>query len=55
MALQNRSGRKARASVVIPEREIRALKQMAQDNGRSMMSEIRIAIHNHLKKDGRII
>lgn len=42
-------------SAVVPVKEEKALKQMAKDNGRSIASEIRIALHNHLKNDGRII
>ena len=44
-----------RASAEIPAAQGRALKQMAKDNQRSIAGEIRIAIFNHLKQDGRII
>ncbi len=44
----------ARTTAMIPLAEKRALDQMASDNGRSEASEVRIAIHNHLKKQGRI-
>ncbi len=39
---------------MIPVGQERALKQMARDNGRSLASEIRFAVYNHLKKDGRV-
>ncbi len=42
-------------SAKIPLTHERALKQMAHDNGRSIASELRIALETHLRKDGRII
>ncbi len=42
-------------SAKIPVTEERALKQMARDEDRSYASLIRKAIHDMLKKDGRII
>ncbi len=50
-----RGEKTGRASSQIPLSQIRALKQMAKDNQRSTAAEIRIAISNHLKKDGRLI
>ena len=43
-----------KVSAKIPVTDERALKQQAEDNGRSIASEIRIAIQAHLKKDGRV-
>jgi hypothetical protein len=43
--------RKLSAMVDLPD--IRALEQQAEDNGRSVASEIRIAIDDSLKKNGR--
>ncbi len=42
-------------SAKYPVKHAKALKQMANDNGRSMASEMRIALLNHLNNDGRII
>lgn len=47
--------RTVKVSAKIPVKEEKALKQKAKDDGRSIASEIRIAIHNHLKNDGRIV
>jgi hypothetical protein len=44
-----------KVSAKVPVSQERALKQMAKDNERSMAAEMRIALHNHLKKDGRIL
>ena len=44
-----------KVSAKIPVQQKRALDQMGVDNQRSTAAEIRIAIFNHLKKDGRIL
>jgi hypothetical protein len=44
-----------KVSAKIPVSDERALKQQALDEGRSMASEIRIAIHDRLKKNGRVL
>ena len=44
-----------KVSAKIPITEERALKQQAEDEGRSMASEIRMAIHDRLKKNGRVL
>jgi hypothetical protein len=52
---QIKGSKTARASAEIPVKENQALRQMARDNQRSVAGEIRVAIHNHLKNDGRIV
>ncbi len=47
--------KKTKISAMIPLTEERALTQMAKDNQRSIAAEIRIAVHDRLKNDGRII
>ncbi len=42
-------------SAKYPVAHKRAVEQMAHDNGRSIASELRIALETHLRKDGRII
>jgi hypothetical protein len=44
-----------KVSAQIPVSEERALKQQAEDEGRSLASEIRMAIHDRLKKNGRVL
>lgn len=45
--------KREKLSAMVDLPDIRALKQQAEDNGRSIASEIRIAIHDSLKKNGR--
>ncbi len=52
---QNLGVKTVKISAKIPVKEDKALKQMAKDNGRSIASEIRIAIHDRLQQDGRIV
>ncbi len=47
--------RTEKISAKIPSQQKRALDQMGVDNQRSTAAEIRIAIFNHLKQDGRIL
>ena len=44
-----------KVSAKIPVPHERALKQKAEDEGRSMANVIRLAIHNTLKQDGRVL
>lgn len=48
-----RKNKKLRLSVEIPAEDHKALSREAEENGRSLASETRIAVWNHLKAVGR--
>lgn len=53
MSVPSQKDRKRRIAADIDETDARALELNAKENGRSLMSEIRIAIKTHLKTVGR--
>jgi hypothetical protein len=50
---RNLKVRRVKLSALVPTSDANALTQQAEDNGRSIASEIRLAIHDSLKKNGR--
>lgn len=53
MTPRKKANEKIRISAEVPAADYRALELEAEENGRSLASETRIAIANHLKAVGR--
>lgn len=43
----------ARVAGMVPEADKKALERLADENGRSLASELRFAVEGHLKQNGR--